>query len=664
MQCGLTGAYLMQNLDHPESAKDHIGDDSPDFDSPLQQTSWSKIKKIVKSMKEKIIKDKKEIDKNEISHSNSKNEFIEAFKEKVDHSSGVDITKLLEIKNLTVEEIAALMKTGNADGNYQIAEYLYNESIYSRHTFDCGRLSDNIPKLDVETKSEMVKNTKPYNLTPEDQNHVTNFFNLLLKNNLVEVAPPHQSFGAPIFTVKTRNDGTGLPRIIADMRNANLSIKQSKAATLPDYKQLLNKMITKSKYVSSFDLKKCYYSIPLSERAKETGLFNVILPQGVYRFNTAITGLNCVPAFIVQTFLKYLHLDENGKFSYIKDIIVFIDDIIIFSDGNLEDHVCKVKNVLKRLKKIGVKVSPEKANTCIDIDNGEIELLGYKIKNRKFCIPYKKIKTITEMTYPDSLKKLQVFLGKLNYYRNIFSLKIHEALNKLYKKLSPFTFDDELKKNFDIIKEKLNTEIQSIDTVKSNSVNILFSDSSFYSTGGVLLNLNMNEACKDLVHKIKSFEFTPENKKKFLKEGEDLQILTCKDNFVETLFETAKILNYKTQITNDIQAFMNLAFIYCQLTDFEGFFPIRENETEKMALKRLEDNLFCKSYTEIDKKYMEEKLDEFTYLLAGFANLLDVRIHMFNNTHNLGLNVGSQLSEILIMYNCEENLYYGIKVIK
>ena len=79
-------------------------------------------------------------------------------------------------------------------------------------------------------------------------------------------------------------------------------------------------------------------------------------------------------------------------------------------------------------------MSPEKANTCIDIDNGEIELLGYKIKNRKFCIPDKKIKTITEMTYPDSLKKLQVFLGKLNYYRNIFSLKIHEALNKLYKK--------------------------------------------------------------------------------------------------------------------------------------------------------------------------------------------------------------------------------------
>ncbi len=70
---------------------------------------------------------------------------------------------------------------------------MYELELYSTHTFDCGKLNDMIPKLTVKTKSNIIKNTKPYNLTPEDQQHVTNFFNLLLEYKLVEIAPADQS---------------------------------------------------------------------------------------------------------------------------------------------------------------------------------------------------------------------------------------------------------------------------------------------------------------------------------------------------------------------------------------------------------------------------------------------------------------------------------------
>ncbi len=340
--------------------------------------SWlTRLTEIKNYIKANIFKISEEKDNKQILE---EKESIEEFKNRTGKNDGIDISQLLEIKNLSVQQIADLMKTGDISGNLEIAKFLYDLELYSKHTFDCGKLNEHIPKLDVRVKENFVKNTKPYNLTPSDQTHVTNFFNLLLKYNLVEVAPQDQSFGAPVFCIKTRADGSGLPRIIADMRLSNMAIETNKQATLPDYKQLLEKLISKAKYVSSFDLKKCYYSIPLSEKTKNSGIFNVILPTGVYRFNCAITGLNVVPAYLIQTLLKFIHLDENNENDYIHDLLVFMDDIIITSDGDLEDHILKVKKVLQRLKRIGVKISPEKAYTCIDIDKGEIELLGFKIK--------------------------------------------------------------------------------------------------------------------------------------------------------------------------------------------------------------------------------------------------------------------------------------------
>ena len=624
------------------------------------QSGRAKIKNYMLKIKSKILQTtNKDNNINEEENLKEEKDIVDKFNERSEKNSGIDISQLLEIKNLSVIEIAELMKTGNKEGNMIIAQYLHDLELYSKHTFDCGKLNDMIPKLTVKTKNNIIKNTKPYNLTPEDQQHVTNFFNLLLEYKLVEIAPADQSYGAPIFTIKTRSDGSNLPRIIADMRHANASILTNCQATLPDYRQLLEKLITKAKWITSFDLKKCYYSIPLSEESKNTGIFNVILPTGVYRFNVAITGLNVVPAYLIQTMLRFMHLDEFDKNDYIHDLLIFMDDIIITSDGNLEDHLVKVKKVLRRLKRIGVKISPEKAATCIFVDNGEIELLGYKIKNRKFCIPEKKQNGITKMTAPNNLKKLQAFLGKLNYYRNLLPLRIHEAINILYKKLSPYTFDSQLIEKFEFIRDYLLNSITEIDTIQPNSVNVLFSDSSFYSEGGVLLNVQMDKACES--YEIESYEFN-----KIKNENEKIKFISCKQNFIECIFDTLTKLNYLTTATNDLQSYLNLTFIYAQLHDFKGFYEIKENENDLDALKRLQYKLFNLKYEDITYEYLKNNPIELAYILIGITELSSCNVAVLESTEPAEkvLVGSSNRPEIVIYYDCQEEKFYSLNIIK
>ena len=49
----------------------------------------------------------------------------------------------------------------------------------------------------------------------------------------------------------------------------------------------------------------------------------------------------------------------NEIFNGLEYVRVYIDDLLIISDGNFEDHLYKVKLVLKKLKAAGFKINVE-----------------------------------------------------------------------------------------------------------------------------------------------------------------------------------------------------------------------------------------------------------------------------------------------------------------
>ena len=248
--------------------------------------------------------------------------------------------------------------------------------------------------MSVKLSSPVYRNTKPYSLKATDREAVDKFFDLLLQNGYAEIAPPHMSFGNPVFTVHSRSeDKSELPRIIIDAKYSNEAAFGGTSAALPDYKNLLSPIIKKSKYITTIDLKKCFYSIQVDKESMDSGAMNVLTEKAAYIMKRALTGFCQTPSYLVQTMQKYLHLDKNGQLDFIQNLLIFMDDIILYSESEeeLQNHILEIEKLLNRLHLIGVKISTSKCTLAFDLDSSdEIHILGYKIKNRKILCPDKK----------------------------------------------------------------------------------------------------------------------------------------------------------------------------------------------------------------------------------------------------------------------------------
>ena len=65
-------------------------------------------------------------------------------------------------------------------------------------------------------------------------------------------------------------------------------------------------------------------------------------------------------------------------FNGLKHIRAYIDDSLIISNGNFEDHLNEVKIVLKKVKAAGFKINAEKSPFA----RNNLEYLGFKISRQ------------------------------------------------------------------------------------------------------------------------------------------------------------------------------------------------------------------------------------------------------------------------------------------
>ena len=94
----------------------------------------------------------------------------------------------------------------------------------------------------------------------------------------------------------------------------------------------------------------------------------------------------------------------------------YIDDLLIITSKSYEDHLQKVRAVLARLRKAGLKVNLKKSFFA----KGELEYLGYW-KTRQGIKPLdKKVEAIKKIAPPKTRKELRSFIGLLNYYRDMW----------------------------------------------------------------------------------------------------------------------------------------------------------------------------------------------------------------------------------------------------
>ena len=131
----------------------------------------------------------------------------------------------------------------------------------------------------------------------------------------------------------------------------------------------------------------------------------------------------------------------------------YIDDLLVISKGNWEDHLDKLETVLERLKQAGLKVNAKKSF----FGRGELEYLGYWITCKGVMPVPKKIEAIKNIATPKSIRDVRKFVGMVNYYRDMWIRQSDTLapLTKLCSKSAKFIWKEEQEKAFNTMKKTL-----------------------------------------------------------------------------------------------------------------------------------------------------------------------------------------------------------------
>ncbi|KAA3462133.1 RNA-directed DNA polymerase (Reverse transcriptase), Ribonuclease H-like protein [Gossypium australe] len=139
-----------------------------------------------------------------------------------------------------------------------------------------------------------------------------------------------------------------------------------------------------------------------------------------------------------------------------KEIEVYVDNMIAKSQTEKE-HVQVLRKLFLRLKKFQLKLNPTKCT--FGARSGK--LLGFVVSEKGIEIGPDKVKAIQELPPPCTQKKVQGFLGRLNYIARFISQLTEKCdpIFRLLKKHIPGVWDDECQKTFDKVKQYLSNTL-------------------------------------------------------------------------------------------------------------------------------------------------------------------------------------------------------------
>lgn len=283
--------------------------------------------------------------------------------------------------------------------------------VFSQHDMDFGH-TDKV-KHRIKLSDETPFKHRPRPIHPQDVDAVKKHLNELLESGVIRES--ESPFASPIVVVKKKN---GSVRLCIDFRKLNSqTIKDAYA--LPNLEEVFS-LLNGSKWFSVLDLKSGYYQVEMEEADKQKTAF--VCPLGFWEFNRMPQGVTNAPSTF-QRLMERCMGDLNRK-----EALVFIDDLIIFSD-TLEEHESRLLQVLKRLKEYGLKLSSEKCKFF----QTSVKYLGHIVSQHGVETDPQKIEALTTWPVPENLKELRSFLGFSGYYRRFVKdySKIIKPLNDL-----------------------------------------------------------------------------------------------------------------------------------------------------------------------------------------------------------------------------------------
>jgi len=231
------------------------------------------------------------------------------------------------------------------------------------------------------------------------------------------------------------------------------------------------------KWFTSLNLKEVYYWVWMKEEEKWKTVFWTRYRH--YEYTVMPFGLKNAPA-------TFQRLINNTLREYLDDFtITYLDDILIYSD-DLEMHCSHVHKVLRKLSERVLYVKKSKSK----FEAKEIEFLDYVIQSEQIEKDLKKTNAVRNWPLPKWVKKVQAFLGLMNYYWKFVPnyAKIAEPLMQLMRKNKRWHWDKKQKNAFHTLKKSL-SRTAHLRILNSTCEKILKTNASNFAVGACLYQI-------------------------------------------------------------------------------------------------------------------------------------------------------------------------------
>ena len=347
-------------------------------------------------------------------------------------------------------------------------------SVYATSKFDVGKISSS---LHLPLKPDAVfKKQRASKVPIHLHDKVNRLLDILEQYNIIspvnkEEQPKGNTFINPVIILAK---GESL-KIVLDARYLNSLIDESKCNWPIEPIQVILTKIN-GKYFTTADMNSAYNQMPLDEQSRRLTQF--VIGNQQYEFNRLFYGISIGPAAF-SAFMSKIFRPLILK----KNAITYLDDVFMQSQTKEE-----MFNVLEQYHQIlqneNLKAAPDKSHFFLT----RVKFLGHNIE-RKTITPLKsRIDAIQKLQPPTNKKKIQEFLGMLNFLsKYVYKMQLYlRPFYNILRQQNNFEWNTEHQARFEEIK-KLLTEQISNTIPDSNQPFYAMCDASNFGIGAALL---------------------------------------------------------------------------------------------------------------------------------------------------------------------------------
>lgn len=245
------------------------------------------------------------------------------------------------------------------------------------------------------TVSKPIK-SKAYRVSPRQHEIIEGEIKRMLELGVIE--PTESDYTSPMILVEVPGKE---PRPCVDYRKLN-AITRDQLYPIPNIEERIER-VSGANYITTFDLVRGYWQVPLSESASRYAAF--ISPVGTFRPLVLSFGLKNAPF----SFCKLMDIVLKDLHNY---AVPYLDDIAVFSK-TWEEHITHLRTVLTRLREAGLTIKAEKCS----FGCSQVTYLGHVVGRGTRKPSELKMGPIGEFPRPQTKRDVRSFLGLVGYYQ-------------------------------------------------------------------------------------------------------------------------------------------------------------------------------------------------------------------------------------------------------